>query len=127
MTLQLLKEPLTVCRLASAAGVDWARDFTFLSRTDEELSLVCPTDAVPESALQEEHGWRALRAAGVLDFSLVGILARLTGVLAGEGISLFAISTYNTDYLLVKAERLKEALAALRQAGYTVETEGEDD
>ena len=123
MTLEILSEPLSVCRLASMDGVDWKRELTFFSRTDQELSLVCPTGAVPPDALAREDGWRALRAAGVLDFSLVGVLAGLTGALAARGIGLFAISTYNTDYLLVRAERLADALRALRDAGYEVPEE----
>lgn len=88
--------------------------------TDDELSLVCPEQNVPISALQVELGWRAFRICGTLAFTLTGILAGITGVLADAGISLFALSTYNTDYVLVKASSLKAAVAALEAGGYQI-------
>ncbi len=110
-----------MCRLASLEGVDPAAgEPFFLARTDRELSLVCPTRAVPASVRAREDGWRAFRVAGTLDFSLVGILARLTGILADRGTGLFAVSTYDTDYILVKAADLQRALAALSEEGYTL-------
>ena len=90
------------------------------ARTDEECSLVCPTDCAPARALTRDDGWRALRIQGVLDFSLVGILAQIAGTLADRGIALFAVSTYNTDYILVRAAQLEAAVAALRGAGHEV-------
>lgn len=121
MILQRIHEDLTVCRLDPAEPVSLNGGFYFLSRTDEELSLVCPTADVPANALKREDGWRAFRVAGTLDFSLVGILAKLTAILAAEGIGLFAVSTYNTDYILVKRERFDDALAALSKAGYDID------
>lgn len=120
MVLETLPIPLTVCKLASADGIDWKADFTFIGKTDEELSLVCPTKAVPADTVAREDGWRGFRIQGVLDFSLTGILSRLSGLLAEEGIGLFAISTYNTDYILVKQENLDRALRTLADAGYRV-------
>ena len=96
----------------------------FFARTDEELSLLCPTAALPEEMLlYRDDGWRALRVAGSLDFSLMGILSRLTGVIAQAGVPLSAVSTYDTDYLFIKEAHLPAALFALRQAGETVEAE----
>jgi hypothetical protein len=100
--------------------IDLSQPFTFAARTDEELSLVCPTRAVPEHTLHREDGWRGWRIEGVLDFSLIGILSRLSGVLADNKIGLFAVSTYNTDYILVKEENYKRALSVLEQAGYEI-------
>lgn len=104
---------LTVCKVASVEQVNTASDFFFLERTDEELSLVCKTEETPAAALEREDGWKAFRIEGVLDFSLIGILSRVSGVLADEGIGIFAVSTYNTDYILVKEENFERALEAL--------------
>ena len=92
----------------------------FFARTDEEISLVCETAHVPENTTAREDGWRAMRVVGELDFSLVGILARISDVLAREKIGIFAVSTYNTDYILTKETQFEDALAALARAGYEV-------
>ncbi|HEY7848912.1 MAG TPA: ACT domain-containing protein, partial [Ktedonobacterales bacterium] len=85
----------------------------------DELSLVLPEASAPEGATTEA-GWRALRVAGPLDFALIGVLASLAEPLAQAGVSIFAISTYDTDYLLVREVALTEALTALRAAGHTI-------
>ena len=121
MILQRLDCDLSVCKLASISGIDLTRDFYFIGKTDEELSLVCKTSDVPMNTVAREDGWRGFRIRGELDFALVGILARLTGLLAEAGIGLFAVSTYNTDYVLVKRESFKRAMEALAGSGYTVE------
>jgi len=121
MKLCVLASAFTVCKIDDGVPVDLNVPYTFLSRTHEERSLVCPTGAVPEQTLEREDGWRAFYVDGVLDFSLIGILARISGVLAEEKIGLFAVSTYNTDYILTKADRFGDALAALQKAGYEVE------
>ena len=89
-------------------------------KTDEEISLVCKTQDAPPGASAREDGWRGFRVRGVLDFSLIGVLSKLSGVLAAHGIGLFAVSTYNTDYILVKEENWERALSALISEGYTV-------
>lgn len=98
--------------------VDLAQPFTFLSVTDEEVSLVCPEEHVPSQYLKRTDGWRAFKVQGELDFSLTGILAGLSCVLAENGIAVFAVSTFNTDYLLIKEETLSNAVRALEGAGY---------
>ncbi len=111
-----------MCRMDRDGGVPaWAMrgDFSSITRTDDELSIVCPESAVPVG-VRAERGWRALRVAGVLDFSLVGVLASLAVPLAGAGINLFAVSTFDTDYLLVREPDLARAVAALRGAGHEV-------
>ena len=85
--------------------------------TDREISLVCETEDVPAGAVERVDGWKAFRVCGTLDFSLVGILSELSGILASNGIGLFAVSTYDTDYILVKEADLDRALAALAKAG----------
>lgn len=96
-----------------------ADGFCSLTRTADELSLVVRQEDVPLGC-QVEAGWRCLKVLGPLDFGLVGILAGLSAVLAGAGISLFAVSTYDTDYILVKAGDFPAALAVLKDSGYTV-------
>lgn len=120
MTLTLLPDRFAVCQLPDLHEADLSQPFTFLSITDEEISLVCPEQNVPVSALKVEAGWRAFRICGTLDFSLTGILAGIAGVLKDAGISLFALSTYNTDYVLVKDSTLKAAVDALGAGGYQI-------
>lgn len=120
MTLQLLNQTFTVCQLNSIAEADLSAPFTFLARTDEEISLVCPVQSCPSSALNRQDGWRCLRIAGVLDFSLIGILARVADCLAKASVPLFAVSTYNTDYILFREQHEPAALNALKAAGYDI-------
>ena len=112
-----------VCKLDQAAALPaWATggDFFSITRTTDELSVVCPQSVVPED-VPCERDWRCLRVAGTMPFAVVGVLASLVTPLAEAGISVFAISTFDTDYLLVKEKDLENAVAALRQQGHTVE------
>ena len=120
MKLEVLPMPMTVCKVASPADLDRNVPFTFAARTDGELSLVCPTASAPANTVAREDGWRVFRVAGSMAFSMVGVLARLTGRLAAAKVSVFAVSTFDTDYLLVKADRLDAALAALKTDGYEI-------
>ena len=120
MNLQVLPQAFAVCQISDLSGVDFTREFVFVAKTDEELSLVCETECVPPTTRKREDGWRAFRVSGVLDFSLVGILAKISGLLADDGISIFAVSTYNTDYILVREASFACALAALAKAGYAI-------
>ena len=81
---------------------------------------MCGEADVPPSALVRSDGWRGFRIEGMLDFSLVGVLAKLSAVLAQSGVGIFAVSTYNTDYILTKADDYPQALEALKRAGYRV-------
>ncbi|HJJ31415.1 MAG TPA: ACT domain-containing protein [Methanocorpusculum sp.] len=118
MRIEKLTPDFSVCRVKDFSGVDFTRDFVFTAKTDEEYSLVCPSDIVPENVVEQEGRWTCLRIEGVLDFSLVGILAKVSSVLAAEGISIFAVSTFNTDYILVRKEKADDACRALSNAGY---------
>jgi hypothetical protein len=120
LQLEILPQPLTVCKVEGLACFDMSGLY-FVGSTDHEMSLVCETDRTPENTLAREDGWRALRVAGTLDFSLTGILSKLATVLADAGVGIFAISTYDTDYILVKAENLDRATAALNKAGYALQ------
>jgi hypothetical protein len=122
LTLHLTAERLVVCRLDPHAPLPvWAQAGTFLSltRTPEELSLVCPEEHVPAD-ITAQGGWRALQVAGPLDFSLTGVLAALARPLAEAGVPIFALSTYDTDYVLVKETDLPRAVRALRDAGHRI-------
>ncbi len=123
MNLSLLKEPLTVCQLPPDAPVPaWtAGPATFLSmtRTSGEFSIVCPARLAPKT-VKQVAGWRAFQVEGPLDFGLTGVLAAIATPLAQAGISIFSVATYDTDYVLVKTERLDAALQALRAAGHSV-------
>ena len=123
LPLLVLDGAFAVCRLGNTSPLPpWAAagGFFSLTRTADELSVVCAEAAVPEG-VRCERGWRCLRVAGTIDFSVVGVLAALTAALAAAGASVFAISTFDTDYLLVKENDLARALAALRRAGHVVQ------
>ncbi len=120
LTLKRLPQTFTVCKLKSTEGIDLAAQPIFVGITDEEISLVCPTDVTPQSTTDRDDGWSAFRICGVLDFSLVGILAKISAVLAESGIGIFAVSTYNTDYVLVKSESFDAAAIALASVGYNI-------
>ncbi len=122
LSLELLSQTLAVCRLGPEAPVPpWASEgaLSAVVRTPDELSVVCEARRVPPD-VPAVRGWRALRVAGRLDFEEVGILAALVAPLAGAGVPVFVLSTYETDYVLVEEARLAQALEALTAAGHTV-------
>jgi hypothetical protein len=119
LALTVMDGIFAVCRLdPKAPAPPWATagDLSSITRTADELSIVCRQDAVPEG-ITCERGWRCLRVAGTMPFTVVGVLASLTVPLAEAEISAFAISTFNTDYLLVKAEDVETAVDILRSDG----------
>ena len=120
MELKKLNYNITVCKVTSIADLDLSKEFFFIGKTDEELSLVCMTEDVPDETTEREDGWKAFRIQGVLDFSLVGILSKISGILADNEIGIFAVSTFNTDYILVKEESFERALSVLGEAGYII-------
>ena len=120
MELKKLEYDLTVCKVAAITDIDMTADFFFIGKTDEEMSLVCKTNDVPKNTTERDDGWKGFRIQGVLDFSLIGILSKLSGILAENHIGIFAVSTFNTDYILVKAENFEKALSVLSAEGYTI-------
>ena len=121
MKLKKMAFDLTICKVAELSAVDFKLPFYFIGKTDEELSLVCRTEDTPANTIERDDGWRGFRIEGVLDFSLIGILSKISTILAENRIGIFAVSTYNTDYILVKAEDFGRAMDSLRAAGYGVE------
>ena len=124
MTLQALPQSLTVCKIPSLNEIDLTKEIFFIAKTDEEISLVCETCCVPSNTSHREDSWRAFRIQGVLDFSLIGILSKITAILAENQIGIFAVSTYNTDYILVKEENFEKSMRALDEAGYESSGQG---
>ncbi|MBQ1469009.1 MAG: ACT domain-containing protein [Solobacterium sp.] len=120
MELRKLPHNLTVCKVLDISSLDLGKDFYFLGKTDEEISLVCRTEDTPIDTIEREDGWKGFRVQGILDFSLIGILSKLSGILAENKIGIFAVSTYNTDYILVKAGDYDRALEVLEKAGYRI-------
>jgi len=123
LELTLLRERFAVCRLApDVATPSWAAgdNFYSITRTAEELSVVVEESRVP-AGVRSQPGWRVLQVRGPFAFSEIGVLASLTGPLAMKKVSLFAISTFDTDYLFVFEEQLADAIAALEQAGHTIQ------
>jgi hypothetical protein len=124
-SLRLRVEPgaYAICRILQAEEMPAVRffgeEFFAVVTTAEEVSLICPEHAVREG-VRVEHGWRLLKFDGVFGFDEVGVLASVLQPLAQAGIGILAASTFNTDYVLVKAERLEEAIQVLSGAGHSV-------
>lgn len=120
MKIKKLPYDLTVCKVGAEKDIDFKAGFYFVGRTDEEISLVCKTCETPKGAVRREDGWKGFKVEGVLDFSLVGILSEISGILAENDIGIFAVSTFDTDYILVKSENFDRALNLLSENGYTI-------
>ncbi len=123
LTLHTLDGTFAVCRLKPQSPIPlWAMASVFFSitRTADELSIVCPQESVPEG-VPCERGWSCLRVAGTIPFSVIGVLSSLTSPLANAGISVFAISTFDTDYLLIKVKDWARAVDVLRRQGHTIQ------
>ena len=116
LVLNKLERLLTVCKVKNIDDIDLSKEFYFIGKTDEEISLVCETNDVPENTIEREDGWRGFRIQWILDFSLIGILSKLSGILADNKIGIFAVSTFNTDYILVKDADFEKSLAVLLNA-----------
>ena len=123
LKLILMKDRLAICRLESAETIpEWAssdRGFYSLTRTAGELSIVCAENAVP-AGVKSERGWRIFEIEGPFDFAATGILVSVAAPLAEAGVPIFAISTFDTDYVLVKQEHAENAVRALEAAGHRV-------
>jgi uncharacterized protein len=121
MNLRVIKTALSVCKVPDYSEVKWDDAYLFIGKTDEENSLVCSVESVPANTMERDDGWRAFRVQGVLDFSLIGILSRISTILAENGIGIFAISTFNTDYILMKEINFSRAVEVMKEHGYIVE------
>lgn len=120
MELKIIIRKFSICKVEDLSQIDYSDKFCFIGKTDEELSLVCSTDFVPKNAIECDNGWKAFRIQGVLDFSLIGILSKISTLLADNKIGIFAVSTYNTDYILTKEENFESAINVLECNGYII-------
>jgi len=100
--------------------VDFAWDFSFLVKTPDEISFVCESTNVPSGVIQSEAGWKALKIAGVLEFGQIGIIAKIANILAEAEIGIFVVSTYDTDYILLKTENYAGGIQKLASNGYDI-------
>ena len=120
MELKKLPYSFTICKLTDASDINFKSEFCFFSRTDQEISLVCKTVDTPPNIINREDGWRGFCIEGILDFSLIGILSKISTILAENKIGIFVVSTYNTDYVFVKDNSYEKAMNILSDAGYTI-------
>lgn len=120
MQLKVINNEFSVCKVKDYSEINLNQEYVFTGSTDEERSLVCPVSLVPNDTIEREDGWRAFRIEGVLDFSLIGILSKISSLLAANKIGIFAISTFNTDYILTKKENFDKAIDVLKAEGYLV-------
>ena len=120
MEIKRMDYNFSVCKVADYSLVKLDSEYSFIGKTDEEKSLVCITEDVPSDVTEREDGWMAFRIQGVLDFSMIGILSEISGILAENKIGIFVISTYNTDYVLTKKENYQRVLDVLNRAGYKI-------
>ena len=120
MQLKLINNEFSVCKVVDYSEINLNQEYVFTGSTDEEKSLVCPISLVPGNTIEREDGWRAFCIEGVLDFSLIGILSKISSLLAANKIGIFAISTFNTDYILTKKEDFDKAIDVLKAEGYLV-------
>ncbi|MCH5281049.1 MAG: ACT domain-containing protein [Lachnospiraceae bacterium] len=120
MEIKAIEHDFSICKVEDYSQVNFESEYCFIGQTDEEKSLVCITEDVPDNVTDWDDGWKAFRIQGILDFSLVGILSKITALLAENNIGIFAISTYNTDYILTKQENFQKALDVLSDKGYKI-------
>lgn len=120
LTIKPITEEFAVCQVEDYSQVNLENPFVFTGATDDEKSLVCPIALVPKNTLTVDKTWSAFRIEGILDFSLIGILSKISSLLAENNIGIFAISTYNTDYILTKTTDFQSALRVLEEAGYQI-------
>ena len=124
MKIEIINQSFSICKVKDVSQIDFSDEYCFVGKTDEELSLVCSSECVPKETTERDDGWKAFRIEEKLDFSLVGVLSKISAILADNKIGIFAVSTYNTDYILTKAENFDRAVKVLIEKGYVIkETE----
>lgn len=120
MIIKRFDDDFSVCKVSDLSEIDFSDRFCFLGKTDNELSVVCHTEKAPDNAISRDDDWKMFRLEGTLEFSLVGILADISAILAQNKISIFAVSTYKTDYILTKAQNFEKALECLAANEYKI-------
>ncbi len=122
MEIKRIEYEFSVCKVIDYSLVDLNAEYIFIGKTDKENSLVCRTCDVPPNVVERDDGWKIFRIQGILDFSLVGVLSQISRILTENEIGIFAVSTFNTDYLLTKKENYEKAIETLNNAGYKIIT-----
>lgn len=122
MELERIKEIFSVCRVEDFSKVNFDSDFVFVSKTDKEFSVVCRTSDVPTNTISRNDGWAGIRICGTLDFSLVGVISKISTILSEAKVPVFVVSTFDTDYIFVKKEDEMKALGRLSEHGYKILT-----
>lgn len=120
MKIQRIHQDFSICQVEDYSLVNLESKYCFIEKKDEEKSLVCLTNEVPSNVIRRDDGWRAFCIQGILEFSLIGILSKIVSILADHHISIYAVSTYNTDYIFLKKENYQKGLEVLEAAGYQV-------
>lgn len=120
MKLEKMSQTFSVCKVKDISTINLKSEYCFIGKTDEEISLVCILDDVPNNTIERDDGWKGFKIQGVLDFSLIGILSKISTILAENKIGIFAVSTYNTDYIFTKESNYEKALKALQEEGYEI-------
>lgn len=120
MEIKKINQDFSVCKVVDYSFVNLNAEYSFIGKTDEENSLVCITSDVPSNVILRDDGWKGFRIQGILDFSLVGILSKIAEILSENNIPIFAISTYNTDYIFIKRGNYQKALDILERSGYEI-------
>ena len=120
MKIEQLNYYFSICKVKDYTKTNFKSEYCFIGRTDEENSLVCITEDIPSNTIERDDNWRAFRIVGTLDFSLIGVLSKISSLLAENSIGIFAISTYNTDYIFTKKDNFEKALNVLKNAGYEI-------
>lgn len=118
MNLKILNNTFSICQIESIDNINLNEDFLFIGKTNEEISVICDTNSIPKNSIKVDNNWKCIKIDGVLDFSLIGILSKISAILADNNIGIFVVSTYNTDYILVREENIERAKKCLEENKY---------
>ncbi len=120
MNIKLIEQEFVISKVENLNEINVHDEFCFISKTDEEISLICTTRYVPNTCIDSQRGYRAIRFEGILNFNEVGIIARITSLLALNEISVITVGTFNTDYIFIKNAKLGKALDILKANNYNI-------
>lgn len=120
MVIKKIDGTFSICKVENFSKVNFDDDFIFVAKTDEEFSIVCRESRYPINTLRCDKGWNMLKIDGELDFSLVGIISKISTILADNKIPVFVVSTFNTDYILIKDMYIKKTIEVLSKEGYEI-------
>lgn len=118
MKLKILNNTFSICQVDSLNNINLDKDFLFVGKTNEEISIVCDSNDIPDNSIKADNNWKCIKIDGILDFSLIGILSKISTILADNNIGIFVVSTYNTDYILVRKQNIELARKCLEENNY---------